>query len=340
MRALRNIPVLVGIARDMESVCDDAWLLNITNPMTALCRAVTRETNVQCVGLCHEVTMAQFTLSQLLDAEFTSFDFDVVGVNHLPLITGIRIDGKDALPRLRALLDDPARGDEIIYVPPEIVVEAKKHGIEIEQTKRDVMQANQVKLRCFERFGALPAAGDRHLVEFFPGFLTEASDWGKRWGVSLTSIADREADAVKHKDTLEQLMQATEVPSMPSGEMVAPMIDAFLRDKPRTFPLNLPNAGQVLDLPADVVVEAMVVADGEGLNPRDELHAPPLFAEWLRRIVSSQEATVEAALTGDRGKVAEAMVLDPLAGRIDIDDVWRMADEMITATKQWLPQFA
>ena len=86
-RALRNIPVMVGIARDMEDVCPDAWLLNITNPMTTLCRAVTRETEIATVGLCHEVTMAQFTLSQLLDADFRAFDLTVTGVNHLPVVT-------------------------------------------------------------------------------------------------------------------------------------------------------------------------------------------------------------------------------------------------------------
>src|SRR6266576_680598 len=75
MRSLRNIPVLVGIARDMQELCDDGWLLNLTNPMTALCRAVTRETNVQCVGLCHEITGAQFALSNLLGADFLAFDF-------------------------------------------------------------------------------------------------------------------------------------------------------------------------------------------------------------------------------------------------------------------------
>ena len=88
-RALRNIPVLVGIARDMEAVCPDAWMLNITNPMTTLCRAVTRETAIKTVGLCHEVTMAQFTLSQLLDADFRDIDLTVTGVNHLPIVTDI-----------------------------------------------------------------------------------------------------------------------------------------------------------------------------------------------------------------------------------------------------------
>ena len=73
-----------------KTLCPDAWMLNLTNPMTTLCRAVTRETIVKTVGLCHEITGAQFTLSQLLDVDFRDFDFEVVGVNHLPIITALR----------------------------------------------------------------------------------------------------------------------------------------------------------------------------------------------------------------------------------------------------------
>ena len=110
-RALRNIPVMVGIARDMEEVCPDAWLLNITNPMTTLCRAVTRETEIATVGLCHEVTMAQFTLSQLLDADFRAFDLTVTGVNHLPVVTAMKVGGDDGfeLPARAARGCRPAR---------------------------------------------------------------------------------------------------------------------------------------------------------------------------------------------------------------------------------------
>jgi alpha-galactosidase/6-phospho-beta-glucosidase family protein len=65
-----------------------------------------------------------------------------------------------------------------------------------------------------------------------------------------------------------------------------------------------------------------------------------VLAEWVRRIAAAQEATVTAALSGDREKVVEAMLLDPLAGRIDFDHVEQMTDEMLAATAQWLPQFA
>jgi alpha-galactosidase/6-phospho-beta-glucosidase family protein len=127
---------------------------------------------------------------------------------------------------------------------------------------------------------------------------------------------------------------------MPSGEIVAPLIDSMLRDKPRRFPFNLPNAGQAPDLPADVIVETMGTVDGAGVRGEGATHAPAVLAEWLGRVVSSQERTVAAALTGSRAAVVEAMLLDPLAGRIDFDRLQQMTDEMLTATAEWLPQFA
>src|SRR5262245_807988 len=132
MRALRNIPVLLGIARDMERVCPDAWLLNITNPMTTLCRAVTRETSIATVGLCHEVGNAQYTLSQLLDVDYRAIEPTVTGVNHLPLITALSVDGGDGFERLRQVVAD---------APDD---------------KRKLLRENQVKFALFERFGVLP----------------------------------------------------------------------------------------------------------------------------------------------------------------------------------------
>jgi alpha-galactosidase len=339
MRSLRNIPVLLAIARDMEEICPDAWMLNITNPMTTLCRAVTRETAVKTVGLCHEIAGAQYTLSQILDVDYTSFDLEVVGVNHLPLITALRIDGEDAMDRLRERLADPEKlADEPIYLSHELRRELGDAAAEF--TKRDLVTSNQVKFALFERFGVLPGAGDRHLVEFFPGFLTEDSEWGKRWNVHLTSIADREKWVDHFKAEFARLRSMTEVPNTPSGEMVAPMIDSFLRDKPRHFPLNLPNAGQCPDLPMDAVVESMITAQGDGLTGRDHARAPAALTECVRRVVASQEMTVEAAITGSRDRAVEAMLLDPLAGRIDFDRVTQMTDEMLAATSRWLPQFA
>jgi alpha-galactosidase len=78
-RALRNIPVLVDIARDMEALCPDAWLLNVTNPMTTLCRAITGQSSIKAVGLCHEITITHLLLSLLLDTSYFDVDMTVAG---------------------------------------------------------------------------------------------------------------------------------------------------------------------------------------------------------------------------------------------------------------------
>jgi alpha-galactosidase len=340
IRSQRNIPVLVGIARDMEELCPDAWLLNLTNPMTALCRAVTRETPIKTIGLCHELTMTRFTLSLLLDSDFRSMSMEVTGVNHLPVITALDLDGREGFEAIQELLDDPQRASEPLAfdLPDDFGV--PRSGAGGQWTRGDLLAHNRLKLELLGRFGVLPAAGDRHLAEFFPGFLTEASDFGKRWGVELTSIEDREAGQEGHIAALEALIAAPEISSMPSGELVAPLIDSFVRDHSRSFPLNLPNAGQCPDLPPDVVVESVCIADASGVRGRDRAQCPPGLAEHLRRVSASQELTVEAGLTGNREKVFEAMLADPLAGRIDWDQLQTMTDEMLDATAAWLPQFA
>lgn len=336
-RALRNIPVLVAIARDMEELCPDAWLLNITNPMTTLCRAVTRATSVKTVGLCHEIAMTRHTLSMLLGADYRDVDLTITGVNHLPVITDVRIDGRDGLELLRDLLDHAdERAAEMLEIDlPDDLDES----IRAQLTKGPVLDSNRLKFELFRRFGALPGAGDRHLAEFFPGFLTEASGWGERWGVKLTSIADRERDRKEDIARFDDLMTMTEVPTAPSGEIVAPLIDSFLTGTRREFPVNVPNTGQCPDFPAEVVVESIGVADREGIRGRDRAVAPPVLAEYLRRVSASQELTVDAALSGNRERAFEAMVADPLAGRIDFERLAQMTDDMIDATKPWLPQF-
>jgi alpha-galactosidase len=264
----------------------------------------------------------------------------VAGVNHLPVITGLDVGGDDGLALLADLLDHEAEraGEPLPMDFPEgLGHEEIAAGGEF--TRGDLLADHRVKLELFRRFGVLPAAGDRHLVEFFAGFLTEASGWGERWGVRLTTIEERERWQQHYVRELDDLLAAGAVPELPSGEMVAPVIRCLLEDLPGWFPLNIPNHGQVADLPGDAVVESMCVVDGSGVRGRDVARVPTVLAETLHRVSASQELTVEAALTGSRDRVVDAMQTDPLAGRIDYDAVRAMSDEMLTATKRWLPQF-
>jgi alpha-galactosidase len=122
--------------------------------------------------------------------------------------------------------------------------------------------------------------------------------------------------------------------------MVAPVIDCLLHDRTGWFPLNIPNHGQVADLGPGVVVESLCTVDGRGVRGRGQLSLPPALADCLRRVSAAQELTVEAAGTGDRDRVFEAMLVDPLAGRIDYDRLAEMTDDMLAATRPWLPQFS
>ena len=96
---------MVDIARDMEQLCPDAWMLNLTNPMTTLTRSVLKETSINAVGLCHEVTIATFMLSLLLECDMRKMKMEISGVNHLPIITRCDIEGTDGLALLADMLE-------------------------------------------------------------------------------------------------------------------------------------------------------------------------------------------------------------------------------------------
>lgn len=338
LRGLRNIPVVLDIASDVERYCPDALLLNLTNPMTTITRAVLAHTGVPTVGLCHEVTIAMHTVALLLGCDVASLQPTVAGVNHLPIVTALDLDGADGLARLRAVLDDPDELARPLVLPGLTGHEAVSLGGRF--TVGSLLASNRVKLELFDRHGVLPAAGDRHLVEFFAGFLTEESGWGERWGVGLTSMDDRRQWLADYTAEFDRLRVADDLPDTPSGELVATLIDARERDHPRDLPLNIANHGQVPDLPDGVVVESMVTVDAAGVRGRDVVPLPPVLREQVRRVSASQELVVEAALTGDRALVRDAFFLDPLAGRIDEDARHRLADEMLAATAAWLPRFA
>jgi alpha-galactosidase len=148
------------------------------------------------------------------------------------------------------------------------------------------------------------------------------------------------ADAVADVEHYESVRDAPDVSTMPSGELVAALIDAMVTDTSRELPVNRPNEGNVTNLPDESVVEIIGIVDASGIRGRDQATAPGVMGEFLRRINVVQEWTVEAALTGDRALVLEAMMADPMAGQLAYDDIVTMTTEMLEATAPWLPQFA
>lgn len=340
-RALRSAPVVAEVARSMERHCPEALLINVSNPLTALCRAAGRESSIRVVGLCNELVGLKFSMSLLFDAPMHKVDPVSAGVNHLPLVTELGIDGADGFAMLRALLEDPAaHGDEPIWMAPVEGMHWNKASDGETWTKADVVANNRLKFELFRRFGVLPGASDTHVAEFFPGFVTAASDFGREWGVHHYGLRGHQRDKEADDKEVAELLDGDEISAWPSGELVAELIDGIATGQERHLPMNLPNRGQVENLPDDVVVECIGVTGASGVRPRDKARVGSVLGEYLRQIATSQELTVDAALTGDRTRVIEAMLTDQLAGHLPYEQLVAMTDELLTSTARWLPQFA
>ena len=266
----------------------------------------------------------------------------VAGVNHLPLITSFTVGDDDGFTLLRDFLDNPGgRADDPIWMnPPPANSHWHKHSDGEKWTKADVVANQKVKFDLFQRFGVLPGASDTHVVEFFPGFVTAASDFGRAWGIHHYGIAGHRADKADDDASVGRLMASDEIPAWGSGELVADLIGAVTTGRARTLPVNLPNTGQVTTLPDGAITECMGVADAGGVKARDQVAVPSVLGECLRRVHASQELTVEAALTGNRTTVLEAMLTDQMAGRLPYERVVAMTDELLGATAPWLPRFS
>jgi alpha-galactosidase/6-phospho-beta-glucosidase family protein len=332
-RALRNIPVLVGIGRDMEEVCPDAWLFNITNPMTTLTRSVCRETSIKTVGLCHEVGNFCMDLAIALGKPVDAVQPSVTGVNHFPVLTSLTVDGADGFDILRELVDEVGGLDSLVPFPGRPEAETF--------SKLDFAQRHLLKLTLLDRWGTFPAAGDRHIAEFLSFALTAESDWGATYNIELSPIARREKNAAEDIANVDAWLAGTKpLQTWQSGELPSPMIEAMLTGVPFEAPVNIPNRGQAPALPPDVVLESICIMDAGGIRGRDVVFLPAPYDEIVRRHVATQELTVEAALTGDRALAAQAFELDPLAGRGDLRVTEAMIDGLLRGTAEWLPQFA
>jgi alpha-galactosidase/6-phospho-beta-glucosidase family protein len=321
-RALRHIPFAVQAAREMERLCPDAWLINITNPMTTICRGVARATGIRVIGLCHEVdNFRRKHLTQLFQVPAEAIALDVAGINHLSVILRMRVDGRDGLSLLRAWL-----AEHSLY---EFTAE---HIPGIQDIFHDRLA---VKLSLFAKLGVLFGAGDRHVAEFLPGFLSPATEWGNRYGVILTTIEHREGLARQRRAGIERFLAGEAGPLAHSDEQLARAMAALAGGQAGRFIVNVPNEGQIDDLPRGAVVECLAEIDTLGVHPLAAGTLPHAAHAIIAPHVDRQELIVEAALTGRR---EPALASDPLV--LDPETVEPMLDELLAANARFMgPEF-
>jgi alpha-galactosidase len=324
-RAMRMIPAMVGIARDVLRLCPEARFFNYANPMTANCMAVRKATGANVIGLCHGTFHVEHQLATFIgkpDAEVSAL---AAGVNHFTWIYDLRWQGADAWPLVRERIAQERGGANLNRPFP--------------------VAENPFSWSLFEAFGAYPAVNDRHVVEFFPERFPGGQYHGKTLGVDVMSIEQ----TIARGDEIYQKMRAQALGEIPleervfqrgSGEheQLVEILAAIEGDQRKLYAANLPNRGLIPQLPAEAVLEVTCVATGRGLAPVGVIDFPNSLAAPLQRKLAAHALTVDAALTGSRKLFVEALLADGAVN--DPALAGRLADDLIKAHKQYLPQFA
>ncbi|UCD57877.1 MAG: hypothetical protein JSV16_01840 [Candidatus Hydrogenedentota bacterium] len=327
-RALRSVPVLVGIAENMEKLCPRAWLINYTNPMSTLCLAVDRATHIRTIGLCHELQGVLYVLRSMLKLwEDTAMEMQVAGVNHFIWLLSLRIGGRDGFRMLRNWMRKPT--------PFEVQDEEVK-----QMFAPSMIDTARLKLELFEKFGYLPAAGDRHIAEFFDCYLEDFKEAERTYGIKPTSIKERRDSwfAAMRAYVHGMLEETFPLPARKSAETISEVLAALAdRSSPQTDVLNLPNEGQIANLPGGVIVETLGEISADAVKALGPLELPPKVRDLVLPHAENQFLVVKAALEGDRASAREVLLRDPLSR--NCTDLDKMLDELLAAHAQYLPRF-
>ena len=339
-RALRMIPPMVAVAQDVLDLAPGALFFNYGNPMTAVCRAIRKETGAKVTGLCHGVFHVARQIADWLGVAPTAFRYTAVGLNHLTWFVEMRANGEDLMPRMQArgaqVLGEDFSADRLAMGSAEAGTAAPEDSV--------LDRAQPFCLYLLRIFGAYPAVGDRHVSEFFPHLFPEGKHFGKTLGVDrfsleqVTANGDRIYGDMKEKAFSKEALCEQFFEQM-SGEheQVIEIVESIRRDLGYVYSANLPNQGQVPNLPPEAVLESPAVATGSGMKAIAQRPLASGIAGTLATRLAWVETVVEAALEGSRQKFIQALILDGAVTSIDTAE--ELADDLLAAHAEHLPLF-
>ncbi|WP_207181134.1 alpha-glucosidase/alpha-galactosidase [Anaerocellum diazotrophicum] len=332
IRGLRTVPMYVEFAEAIKRNCPDAWVINYTNPM-AICLKALYEVfpKIKAFGCCHEVFGTQKLLTEVVreflgeerEISRREIKVNVLGINHFTWFDKASYKTYDLFPLYK-----------------EFVNKYYEEGFEKTKglwEKDYFASANRVKFDLFKRFGLIAAAGDRHLAEFVPYiYLTDKATVYK-WKFNLTPVEWR----IKHREELIKLSKEyasdqKEVPLNPSGEEGVMQMKAILGLDTLVTNVNLPNMGQIPNLPMGAIVETNAVFTHDDVRPVCAGKLPSDLASIMTRHISNQELIVKAALEKDLNLAKRAFLNDPAVERLPQNKAEQLFEEMISNTKKYL----
>jgi len=342
-RALRMIPAMVEITRDVLDLAPQALYFNYANPMAVVCRAVHKATGARMTGLCIGVFEVHHYLAGVLGVDPADFQFQAVGINHMTWFYDMKVKGQDIHPRLHQIAAQRLAAAPAADIP---VVEGRDAPRPVPPDGSAVASDNPFSWKLFQVFDAFPAVLDRHVSEFYPQFFREGVYYGRRLGVAENAFSFE--NTIYWGDKIYEEMRAEAFNPAPLApdyldrvggehEQLMEILDSIRNDRGKRFSANLPNTGQAPNLPLGLVVEGPAIADAHGVRPVAVSPLPSGLVGTLATRFQWVEVTAEAALEGSREKFLQALVLDGAVR--SIDQAEQLADELLAAHRQYLPQF-
>jgi alpha-galactosidase len=320
-RALRTIPVMLDIVKDMERYCPNAVLLNYTNPMAMLCRAMQRKTFIRLTGLCHSVQGTAMMLSYWIGAPYKEITYTCAGLNHMAWYLRYEWNGKDAYPLIRkAITERPqiynhevVRNEMYLHLD-YYVTESSGHNSEYNAWFRK--RPELIEKYCTTGTGWNPGEY-AYILKEYQNAESTWKDEARRWFADETPIE------------LER-----------GEEYAAHIINALMGGEPFTFNGNVSNTGLVTNLPEDACVEVPVWVSRKGFEPVHVGALPPQCAALTNLTAQIEEMAVEGALTGDPRLVFQAICYDPLTSAVlSLAEIRQMVNQMFEQNKAYLPHF-
>lgn len=320
-RALRTIPVMLNIVKDMEHYCPEAFLLNYTNPMAMVCRAMQRESFIRLTGLCHSVQGTAMMLARWIGAPMGEITYTCAGINHQAWYLKYEWNGQDAYPLIR----------EAVTTRPEIYNE------EI------------VRNEMFLHLGYYVTESSGHNSEYNwwfrkrPDLIEKYCTHGTGWNPGEYAYSlkrHRERERTWREEAESWLAEETPISLERGHEYAAYIINALQGGEIFQFNGNVPNTGLITNLPEGACVEVPVFVDKAGFHPVHVGALPPQCVTLNHINVMVEEMAVEAALTGDTRLAFQAIAYDPLtAAVLSLAEIKEMVNEMLQQNRDHLPQF-
>ena len=289
-KALRTIPVILDICKDMEELAPDAWLINFTNPAGMVTEAVRQYTSIKALGLCNVPINMHHQTARLLGASVDRVKVNFAGLNHLVWMSRIRLDGTDVTDK---------------------VIDMLCNGAHMNMNNIHESPWDPAFLKSL---GVVPCPYHRYFYtqdDMLTEELESATSKGTRAEVVMQT--ERELfELYKDPELAEKPRQLEQRGGAYYSDVSLSLVDALYNDTSEINVVNTINNGAISNLPADAVVEISSVIDSGGAHPIAQGNLPDSQIGLARSVKAYEQLAVEAAVTGDYGLALQALVANPL----------------------------